>query len=226
MDITNNYIDVGKGDNLILLHGNGENLEYFKHQIDYFNKSYRIVAIDTRGHGETPKGDKKLSLEQFCDDLYRFMKFKGIEKANILGFSDGGNIAILFAIRHPDMVDRLILNGANIFPGGMKTSVLLSTVWEYIGLCLGSVFSDRIRDKRDIVGLMIHEPKLKFADLHSIKAQTLVIAGKDDMIKESHTKLIAENIENSTLKIIEGDHFIAYRNHVLFNKTVEEFLKG
>ena len=101
------YEEFGYGFPLILLHGNGEDHMYFKYQIEYFSREYRVIAIDTRGHGRSPRGDGEFTLSIFADDLHMFMTAHGIEKTHILGFSDGGNIALIFALRYPDMVERL-----------------------------------------------------------------------------------------------------------------------
>ena len=76
-----------------------------------------------------------------------------------------------------------------------------------------------------MLGLMVNEPNIKLNELSKITAPTLVICGKRDMIKESHTKEIAENIPNARLSIIKGDHFIANKRYVTFNKEVEGFLQ-
>lgn len=119
MDIEHHYIEKGSGVPLILLHGNGEDSSYFRHQIDPFSRHFRVIAIDTRGHGLTPRGDAPFTIRQFASDLLSFMDAHSIEKANLLGFSDGGNIAMVFALAHPERVGRLILNGANlaVIPG-------------------------------------------------------------------------------------------------------------
>ena len=111
MDITHFYVEKGQGDPLILLHGNGEDHTYFDHQIDVFAQHYHVYALDTRGHGQTPRGTRPFTIRQFADDLLAFMDARHIERAHLLGFSDGGNIAIIFAIRYPERVDRLILDG-------------------------------------------------------------------------------------------------------------------
>ena len=108
MDIKHFYVEAGKGDPIILLHGNGENCDYFKGQIDEFAKYYHVYAIDTRGHGKTPRGDKPFTIRQFAADLLCFMNDHQIEKTNLLGFSDGGNISMIFAIQHPERVNRLM----------------------------------------------------------------------------------------------------------------------
>ena len=105
LDIQLHYIEQGQGRPLILLHGNGEDNSYFVHQIDYFSKDYRVIAIDTRGHGKSPRGEKPFTIKQFAEDLHDFMDEKGIEKAILLGFSDGGNIALEFALKYPERID-------------------------------------------------------------------------------------------------------------------------
>lgn len=128
MDIQLHYLEKGKGEPLILLHGNGEDGTYFTNQMEYFSKLYRVLAIDTRGHGKSPRGIAPFTIRQFAKDLHDFMDKMAIEKANILGFSDGGNIALVFAINYPERVNRLILNGANLNTKGVKASVQIPIV--------------------------------------------------------------------------------------------------
>lgn len=73
---------------------------------------------------------------------------------------------------------------------------------------------------------MVHEPNIRPAELHSIRMPTLVIAGTRDMVKETHTKLIAENIPNAKLVIMKGNHFIANKKPHRFNEEVEKFLQA
>ena len=104
MDIQLNYIEKGSGEPLILLHGNGEDSTYFVHQIESFSKEYRVLALDTRGHGKTPRGTAPFTIRQFAEDLCAFMDQHEIPKAHILGFSDGGNIALTFALRYLSLI--------------------------------------------------------------------------------------------------------------------------
>jgi len=224
MDIELNYEEKGTGFPMILLHGNGENLEYFRNQIEYFGRFYRVIAIDTRGHGKSPRGEKPFTITQFAEDLYDFMVLKGIQKAIILGFSDGGNIALNFALKHLDMVEKLILNGANLTPEGVKRYVQIPIE---IGYKIASVFAKRsinAKKNAEILGLMVNEPNIKPEELKKINVPTLVIAGSKDMIKTSHTKLIYESLPNARLEILEGDHFIANKRSEEFNKVVHDFL--
>ena len=225
MDITHHYIEKGDGQPLILLHGNGENCDYFSHQIDAFSKRFRVIALDTRGHGQTPRGEKSFTIRQFADDLLDFMNLKGIEKSYILGFSDGANIAMIFAMKYPERVDRLILNGGNLDASGVKRSTQIPIE---IGYWFANRFANKSAEAKahaEMLGLMVNDPNIAPSDLSKITAQTLVIAGTRDMIKESHTRLIAANITNAELAFVPGNHFVANKNPNEFNDAVLRFLE-
>lgn len=224
MDIPLHFTERGEGFPLILLHGNGENNRYFQHQQEFFSDQYRVIAIDTRGHGLSPRGNAPFTLAQFAEDLHDFMVEQRIEKAHILGFSDGGNIALLFGLKYPSFVAKLILNGANLEPAGVKRRVQLPVV---LGYRLASHFakkSDEANAKAEILGLMVNEPHINEAELAKLTMPVLVIAGTRDMIKNSHTEGIAAAIPHSRLEILSGDHFIAGKCPDAFNAVIADFL--
>lgn len=225
MDITLYYQEKGNKEPFILLHGNGEDGSYFENQIDYFSDRYRVIALDTRGHGKSPRGTQPFTIEQFSCDLYEFMISLEIANAVILGFSDGANIAMKFAIKYPNKVKALILNGGNLNPKGVKRTTQIPIE---IGYKIARRFASKSADAKknaEMLGLMVHEPNIEPNELSKITAPTLVICGSSDMIKESHTKEIAENIPNAKLSIIKGNHFIANKRYAAFNKEVEDFLQ-
>ena len=224
MDIRHHYTEKGSGAPLILLHGNGENCGYFKGQIDVFAERYHVYAIDTRGHGKTPRGEQPFTIRQFAEDLLDFMNDQRIEKTHLLGFSDGGNIALVFAMKYPDRVDRLILNGANLNPAGVKRSTQIPIEIGYRIAKKFSEKSDSARLNAEMLGLMVNDPNVTTDELKTVKAKTLVIAGTNDMILEAHTRLIAECIPDSQLVFIKGDHFIANKKPEEFNQAVLGFL--
>ena len=224
MDIRHYFIEKGQGEPLILLHGNGESCEYFQGQMDAFARRYHVYAVDTRGHGKTPRGERPFTIRQFADDLRCFMDEHGIEKAHLLGFSDGGNIAMIFAMRYPERVDRLILNGANLDTRGVKRAVQIPVE---IGYRMAKLFSGRSESARvnaEMLGLMVNDPNVRPEELEAIRAKTLVIAGTKDLIKPSQTRQIAEHIPDSRLVFVEGNHFIAGKNPEEFNRAVLDFL--
>lgn len=223
-DISLHFVEQGGGKLLILLHGNGEDGSYFKHQIDCFSSNYRVISIDTRGHGQSPRGEKPFTIVQFAEDLHDFMDEKGIAKAILLGFSDGGNIALTFALKYPERVERMIVDGANLFPRGVKPLYQ----WPIeIGYRIAKLFakkSDKAKQNAEMLGLMVNEPHIDPVELARLTMPVLVVAGTKDMIKESHTRLIHNSLPNAQLAILEGDHFVANKNAEAFNKAVEEFL--
>lgn len=225
MDIQHFYIEKGQEMPIILLHGNGENCEYFEEQIDVFAEKYHVYAIDTRGHGRTPRGVMPFTIRQFSEDLLGFMDEYEIEKAHLLGFSDGGNIAMIFAMRHPDRVDRLILNGANLNAKGVRRTVQIPIEIGYRMARLLSKVHKTLELKTEMLGLMVNDPNVEPQELAAIQAKTLVIAGTKDMMREAHTRTIAEGIPDSELVFLEGDHFIASKNPTEFNQVVLNFLE-
>lgn len=131
MDIKLYYSEHGSGEPLILLHGNGEDSGYFKEQIRFFSKHFRVIAVDTRGHGRSPRGNAPFTLTQFAEDLRCFMLEMGIKKPTFWAFRRRKH-RHAFALKYPQMTDRLILNSGNIFPSGMKLSVRLPIEAGYV----------------------------------------------------------------------------------------------
>ena len=242
-DIKLHYIEKGTGSPLILLHGNGEDSGYFVHQINHFLKEHCVIALDTRGHGKSPRGDRPFTIRQFAEDLHDFMDEQGIEKADILGFSDGGNTALVFALKYPERVERLILNGANLYGSGVKPSVQIPII---LGYHVASLFAGRRSEKyvpvrkfrekahesAEMLGLMVHDPNLTPEELSQnsnpdfIRIPKLVIAGDRDMIKDEHTRLIYASLPNAQIRVMKGSHFIAKEHPEEFNRIVEKFLKS
>lgn len=223
-DIQLHFVEQGQGKPLILLHGNGEDSSYFEHQIPYFSSDYHVIALDTRGHGQSPRGDKPFAIKQFAEDLRDFMDEKDIEKAILLGFSDGGNIALEFALKYPERIDKMIVDGANLFPSGVKPLYQWPVEIGYRIAKLFSRKSEKALRNAEMLGLMVNEPHIDPSELAAITMPVLVVAGTKDMIKESHTKLIYKSLPNAQLSIIEGDHFVANKNPEAFNKVVTSFL--
>lgn len=218
------YVERGEGFPLVLLHGNGESHEYFVHQIEHFSRSWRVMALDTRGHGRSPRGDGEFTIARFAEDLSNFLTARGIGRAHLLGFSDGGNIALQFALDHREMVGRLVLNGANLFPAGVKRSVQIPIEVEYRLLKPFAGVSERARRKTELLGLMVNEPNVDPSELRELAIPTLVVAGTDDMIAREHTELIARSLPDSQLALIPGSHFVAAENPEAFNAVVDDFL--
>ena len=224
MDIQLHFTETGTGEPLVFLHGNGEDNRYFVHQIAFFSRRCRVLAVDTRGHGKSPRGSAPFTIRQFAEDLLAFLDERGIEQTDLLDFSDGANIALIFAIRHPERVRRLILNGANLDPAGVKRSVQIPIELGYRVARLFAKKSPGAKQHAELLGLMVNDPMIPAEELGKVTVPTLVIAGTKDMIKEKHTRAIARALPDTRLAFVPGDHFIANKNPEEFNRAVADFL--
>lgn len=225
-DVSLYSVEKGAGEPLILLHGNGEDGSYFAQQIECFSRRFHVFAVDTRGHGHSPRGSAPFTIRQFAEDLHGFMDEKAIGRADLLGFSDGGNIALVFALRYPERVNRLVLNGANLDASGVKARYQIPIELGYRAARLFAGRSEKARRNAEMLGLMVNDPAIDPEALCAVKSKTLVIAGTRDMIRERHTRLIAEKIPGAQLVLLPGSHFIAAETPEAFNQTVAAFLQA
>ncbi len=225
MDIELNYREAGSGYPLILLHGNGEDSGHFRHQLDYFSKEYRVIAIDTRGQGESPRGTAPFTYEQFAQDLEDFMDEHGLFRADILGFSDGAITALLFAMTRPERVTKLILNGANLDPQGIVEPIRKKIVSKAEQFEKTKDESPEAFAQYENFELMAKHPSIDPKELSKVQCPTLVIVGTNDLIDAAHTELIYRSLPNAELVFVQGDHFVAYDNPGAFNDAVYKFLK-
>lgn len=214
-----------KGPYVVLLHGNGEDYRCFSNQLEAFSQSFQLVAIDSRGHGRSSMGWGRLTLEKMAEDVIGVMDELQIATASIVGFSDGGNIAIELGLRFPKRVEKLVLAGANLDPKGLAEKFQKAVAKKYRHLWLCGLFSREIRKKAKIMGLMVNQPHFTPDQLAKIIQPVLVLAGDRDLILSEHTELIAESLPGGRLQIIpDSDHFIFRRKPEEVNRLVLDFL--
>ena len=199
-------------------------LRFSKNLRNVFQKTIVLSQSTPAVTEKLPWGKSLFSIYQFAEDLKDFMDYHKIEKADILGFSDGGNIAMIFASKYPERVEKLILNGANTKPSGMKTAVHFAMRISYIFYCVFDSFSVKIAREKALYSLMLNEPNVTSDELKKISAPTLVLVGTEDMIKESETRFIAKNIPDSELCFVLGGHFILKDNFKDYCFAVKKFL--
>ncbi len=214
----------GEGFPLVLLHGNGGGPHLFQAADGTL---FPALPGHRGGHpgpwGE-PQRDCPFTLEQFAEDLKEFLDGRSITRCHLLGFSDGGNIALLFALKYPEYVEKLILNGADLCPSGVKLTTQLPIVLGW-GMCrVPALFSRKARANWEMLDLMVTQPHIPTEALARLPMPALVVAGERDMIREGHTRAIAAAIPDSRLAILPGDHFVARRNWQTFNPLVLDFL--
>lgn len=211
---------------LVFLHGNGKSMEVFRRLIPMFENDYCVLAIDSRGHGESEFGKAELSLGTMTIDLETVLEELNIKRVNVLGFGDGANIALLFAIKCSDMVNKLIIVGGNYnFSGYSFFNRIMLRIAYYCSKISG-VFDAHNRLNKEYFALIVKEPRLKKSSLRAIKAKTLVLAATNDMITKSHSKAMADAILDAKLKIVKGDRFWMFKESDKAYKLIDEFLKA
>lgn len=208
----------GKGEPLVLLHGNNGSIADFYRQIPVFAKHFRVIAMDTRGQGRsTDLSSGAYSYDGFANDLYKVLNALELKKVNIIGWSDGGNTALSFNITHPELVNNIVTIGANLDPLGVADSLLIA-------------FSNQLKAQSPtknprLISLMLEQPHITTKQLQQIANPVLVIAGSDDVIKPAHTRLIAANISKSQLQIIpNATHYVPFEKPEDLNKVILDFL--
>lgn len=220
------YEIYGEGEPLVLLHGNGGSIQEFYRQIPELSKQFKVIAVDTRAQGNSKdftKGD--LNYKIFADDLKNVMDHLNISKANILGWSDGGNTGLEFALKYPQNLNKLIIVGANTFPEGVDEDLLKNFKSKVHMMQLANQ-PENETEKR-LLSLMLNEPHINKKSLNKIQNSVLVIAGENDVIKKEHTEMIAKEIPNAKLKIYpKATHYLSFEIAEDLNKDVVDFLKN
>ncbi len=217
------YESYGKGEPLFLLHGNGGSISDFSKEIPELSRHFRVIAMDTRGQGKSTDATAgPLTYIQFADDVKALADQLGMKKINILGWSDGGNTGLEFAIKYPDRVNKVITSGANVVPEGLGDQEVQNMKNEVAAKVAQHKPESEIR----LVQLMIDEPKITREQLNRIRAKVLVVAGENDMILPSHTEYIAREIPGSEIKIYKGaSHGVPIERAKELNKDVLQFIK-
>lgn len=203
------YEKYGTGKPIILIHGNQESHEIFDKLINKLKNNYEVFAIDSRCHGQS-ENSKEISYNLMSDDIIQFIKKLNINTPILYGFSDGGIVGLLVAIKEPNLLSNLIISGANI-----NTNVF--TAFDLILTKLFYFFT-----KSKYIKMMLDEPNIPIEDLQKIIIPVHVLAGEKDVIKLEHTQLIANNIKNSTLEIIKNENHGSY---IIHSEKLYEIIK-
>ena len=220
------YYMKGKGLPLVMLHGNMSDSSYFRYQIDYFSKFYQVIAIDSRGHGYSTMGKKKLSLNLFVEDLLMVLDSLKIDKCILLGFSDGANIAIKFAKDYPNRLYAVVSVSANLSPEGLK--YIFRIIIKLMILFMKPLQKLKyFRQKTQILSLINQTSKVSKSDLKKFEMPVLVISGAYDIIHRHHSQMIAMYIQFSKLVIVErSGHNLLKTKKEKINPIILAFLNN
>ncbi len=222
------YYEVyGTGAPLVVLHGNGGSIAALRYQIDFFRSHRQVIAIDSRGHGNSGMGSGPLTYEQMADDVAALLAQLHAVPADVLGWSDGGIVALLLALHHPAALRRIALSGANLSPDALAPGDLAGMAAELRSARQKLAAGDRSRPWGIVcqqLQLMVTQPHITPADLARISAPALVLAGEHDIVPAAHTRRIAEGLPHAQMHIFAGaGHGALQEEPDTFNTTVEKF---
>ena len=228
------YIDVngiklyyeiyGKGKPLLLLHGNNSSMNSFSNQLDILSKKYMVICLDSRGQGKSSANDTKLTYELMAEDVNTFLDKMLLKSVNILGWSDGGNIALILAMQHPDKVNKMAVMGTVLYNDVSSVTAETNKLIHKQVIEMEDKGVPKTNMDYRLKILLLTEPHINPDSLQKIQSPTLVMAGQYDVVKEKHTKLIAEKITHSKLVIFKGaDHEAPQKIPQLFNQTILNF---
>ena len=208
----------GTGFPVVLLHGNGENHHIFEETAEVLSKEYQVIMIDSRYHGLSIH-EGELSYHQMSIDVSDVIDELKINSYDVIGFSDGGIIALLLALMDK-RIKHMVIIGANTQPQMIKSIYRLSMYLTLFCLLPFCTYNKKARLKWKLQRLMLKEPHIQYDDLKNIKIPVLVMAGEYDMIKEKDTLAIGKSLPYGTVKIMkQGNHFIL---RDMFKQTIRE----
>ncbi len=224
------YCEASKKPPLLLLHGNGEDLHIFDELIFSLRNEFEIYAVDSRGHGLSA-APQELHYADMAEDMAGFISQLHMAPPLVVGFSDGGIVALLLGMKYPTLLSGIITCGANTHPKALSFSARhdikralkeklanarhLTSSPEEDSDAVESTTTAAMRLSMTgaLEALMLREPDLSAADLASISVPTLVLAGERDMVKLSDTKKIACNIPHARLVVLSGEDHGSYVIH-------------
>jgi len=229
---TIHYVSYGAGPAVLLLNGGLSNrLVWFSQIPELVAAGRQVVIPDVRGHGFSRLGRKELNYRLLATDAIGVLDRLKIQKADVVGWSDGGNTALLLGQEHPERIRRIVAISANFNPFGLTPEALEETYVQSSGMAYwlkrwwtgaGEHFS--ALEKR-IKRMWRTYPVLQPADLQTIEVPTLVIVGRHDMISTRHAKQMAERLPQGSLDIVPGGHASPVTHSVLVNEAIAKFLE-
>ena len=233
VDIYYEVYGEGNGDPVILIHGGLSNGDHFVNQIPVLAENHEVVVMDSRGHGRSSFDDTPISYAVMAEDVLGLMDHLGIDKASIVGWSDGGIIGLDIAIHHPERLIKLIAYGANYIPAGVRTDVGDSERFNaYIEMAAGDYV--RLSPTPDgfdaflnnIGNMWATEPNYTPEQMGSITVPTLILDGlEEEAIYTEHALEMAHLIPTADLFLMSNiGHFAMFDKADEFNHIVLDYL--
>lgn len=202
---------------LVLLHGGGSTIEVtFGRVLPVLAEHRRVIAVEEQGHGRTTDREGPVTFEGSADDVAALLRHLGVERADLFGFSNGASVALQVAIRHPDLVRKLVFASSITKRDGATPEL-----WDWIDQ---ADFSNMPQPLKDAF-LRVNPDERQLRTMHdkdaarmrsfedvpdervrSVRAPTLVVLGDRDIVKPEHALELTRLLPDARLLILPGGH--------------------
>lgn len=230
------YEESGRGPVLVLLHGGAGSGAQFAAQTPVFARTHRVIVPDLCAQGRTSDRPGPLSYHAMAEDIVALLDALHIRRADVMGWSDGGVVALDMAMHHPARVGRIVTLGANFRADGLNAPDI---AWndtaraEDFGPDMERFYKSVAPDTthylaamNKVIQLWKTQPQYTPAQLRRIAAPALVVAGEHDVVRDDHTRALARAMPHATLWIVPGaSHSVMQEKPDVVNARVEEFLR-
>jgi pimeloyl-ACP methyl ester carboxylesterase len=207
----------GNGYPLVLIHGGGSTIgTTFGRILPELAKTHKVIAVEMQAHGHTADIDRPLSFEQDADDIAELLKQLSVTKADIFGFSNGASTTLQVAIRHPQLVNKIIVAStmykkSGAIPGFFE--MMKQATFESMPQAYKDAFLEINPDNKALYAMyerdvtrMQNFKEIKEEDIKNITAPALIISGNKDVATPEHSVEMHRKIKNSQLAIFPGGH--------------------
>ena len=227
------YAMFGRGEPVILLHGGLANSNYWGNQVRALQGRYRVIVMDSRGHGRSTRNDQPYGYDLMAGDVVGLMDFLKIPKAAIVGWSDGAILGLDIAMKHPERVSKLFAFAANSDPSGVADIAQSPVFNAFIARAekeyekLSPTPTEYKAFLAQITKMWETQPNWTADDLKRITVPTWIVdADHDEAIKRENTEFMAANIPNAGLLLQpEVSHFSFIQDPDQFTADVLHFLQ-
>jgi pimeloyl-ACP methyl ester carboxylesterase len=227
------YATFGAGDPVLLIHGGLGNADIWANQVIDLMKDHLVIVADSRGHGRSSRTEEPFGYDLMATDYLALLDYLKIDKVDLVGWSDGGIIGLDIAMSHPERLDQLFAQAANITTDGVDPAVATNAVFgayiEWMGEAYRAI--SPTPDQFDafveqISGMWASEPNWTDDQVRAITVPTAVVAGDhDEAILSAHTEKMASLIPDAKLVILpDVSHFAMLQAPEEYTAAVRAFI--
>lgn len=227
------YAVTGNGPPVLLLHGSLGSADDWGYQIDALAARHTVIVMDSRGQGRSTRDARPFSYDLMADDVVALLDALRIEQVSVLGWSDGANIGLDLAMRHPARIGKLFAFGANTSVSGLAGNPEQQPIFQQVMARMAAEYARLSATPKDFDAVAAQmgrmwagEPNWSDAQLGAITSPVWIVDGDhEEFIQRSHTEHIAAVIPGAGLMILpDTSHLAPWQAPALFNAVVLQWL--